>query len=144
MKAIIRLNVPDWQIGKKVSVYFPDSMILNSICEIDNKEWIKDNQFGMRDATEEERKSTQDYINSISKPTGIHFDDFDDVVEDLDFIQEHPKVGVELKVNNVATWKKDCRIWRCSNCDASFDTWRHEIVYNRYCPNCGCRMEEVE
>ena len=134
MKAIIRLDVPDWQIGKKVSVYFPDTMVLNSICEIDNT----DNQFKMRDATEEERKSTHDYIESISKPTGIQFDE---VVEELDFVQEHPKVRTKLKVNNVAKWKKDCRIWRCSNCDASFDTWRHEIVYNKYCPNCGKKME---
>lgn len=43
----------------------------------------------MRDATEEERKSTQDYIRSISKPTGIKFDE---VIEELDFVQEHPKV----------------------------------------------------
>lgn len=29
----------------------------------------------MRDATEEERKSVKDYIESISKPTGVHFDE---------------------------------------------------------------------
>ncbi len=95
MKAIIRLDVPDWQIGEKVSVYFPDTMVLNSICEIDNT----DNQFRMRDATEEERKSTQDYIRSISKPTGIQFDE---VVEELDFVQEHPKISnikKEVRVN---------------------------------------------
>lgn len=141
MKAIIRLDVPDWQIGKKVSVYFPDSMVSNSICEIDNTEWIRDNLFKMRDATEEERKSTQDYINSISKPTGIQFDE---VVEELNFVQEHPKIQTKLEVNNVAKWKKDYRIWKCSNCDASFDTWRHEIVYNNYCPNCGAKMEIEE
>ena len=45
MKAIIRLDVPDWQIGKKVSVYFPDSMVSNSICEIDNTEGIKSIEF---------------------------------------------------------------------------------------------------
>lgn len=33
MQAIIRVDVPDWQIGKKVSVYFPDSMMIHSVCE---------------------------------------------------------------------------------------------------------------
>ena len=104
MKAIIRLDVPDWQIGKKVSVYFPDSMVLNSICEIDNT----DNQFRMRDATEEERKSTHDYIESISKPTGIQFDE---VVEELDFVQEHPKVRTNLEVNNVTNKRQIVKDW---------------------------------
>lgn len=104
MKAIIKLDVPDWQIGKKVSVYFPDTMVLNSICEIDNT----DNQFRMRDATEEERKSTQDYIRSISKPTGIQFDE---VVEELDFVQEHPKVRTKLKVNNVTNKRQIVKDW---------------------------------
>ena len=104
MKAIIKLDVPDWQIGKKVSVYFPDSMVSNSICEIDNT----DNQFGMRDATEEERKSTRDYIDSISKPTGIQFDE---VVEELDFVQEHPKVQTKLKVNNDTSEKQIVKDW---------------------------------
>lgn len=108
MKAIIKLDVPDWQIGKKVSVYFPDSMVSNSICEIDNMEWIKDNQLGMRDATEEERKSTQDYINSISKPTGIKFDE---VVEELDFVQEHPKIRTKLEVNNATSEKQIVKDW---------------------------------
>ena len=33
MKAVIRLDVPDWQIGQKVSVYFPDTMLKKSVCE---------------------------------------------------------------------------------------------------------------
>lgn len=32
-KSIIRLEVPAWQIGKEVSVYFPDSMVKHGICE---------------------------------------------------------------------------------------------------------------
>ena len=35
----------------------------------------------MRDATEEEQKSTKDYISSISKPTGFHFNEaFEELV----------------------------------------------------------------
>lgn len=49
----------------------------------------------MRDATAEEQKSTHDYIKSISKPTGIQFDD---VVEEIDFVQEHPRIKTKLRV----------------------------------------------
>jgi hypothetical protein len=48
----------------------------------------------MRDATEEERKSTKDYIDSISKPTGLQFDD---IYEELDFVQPHKKISVKLQ-----------------------------------------------
>lgn len=33
MKAIIKLDVPEWQIGKEVSIYFPDTMMKHAICE---------------------------------------------------------------------------------------------------------------
>ena len=49
----------------------------------------------MRDATEEERKSTKDYIDSISKPTGLQFDD---TYEELDFVQPHKKLSVNLQL----------------------------------------------
>jgi hypothetical protein len=62
----------------------------------------------MRDATEEERKSTHDYIESISKPTGIQFDE---VIEELDFVQEHPKIRTKLEVNNVTSEKQIVKDW---------------------------------
>ena len=33
MKAVIELDVPDWQIGQEVSVYFPDTMCKRGICQ---------------------------------------------------------------------------------------------------------------
>lgn len=33
MKAVIKLDVPDWQIGQEVSVYFKDTMMKKGICE---------------------------------------------------------------------------------------------------------------
>ena len=33
MKAIIRLDGPEWQIGTEVSVYFKDTMVQRAICE---------------------------------------------------------------------------------------------------------------
>lgn len=35
MKAIIKLDVPEWQIGEEVFVYFPDTMCRKAICELD-------------------------------------------------------------------------------------------------------------
>lgn len=35
MKAVIKLDVPDWQIGEDVSVYFPDTMCKRGVCEKD-------------------------------------------------------------------------------------------------------------
>lgn len=34
MKAVIQLDVPDWQIGQDVSVYFPDTMLKHGKCEM--------------------------------------------------------------------------------------------------------------
>ena len=31
--AVIRVKVPKWQIGEKVSIYFPDTMTKWSVCE---------------------------------------------------------------------------------------------------------------
>ena len=33
MKAVVYLDVPEWQIGQEVSVYFPDSMMKRSVCK---------------------------------------------------------------------------------------------------------------
>ena len=49
----------------------------------------------MRDATEEERKSTKDYIDSISKPTGLRFDD---LYEEIDFVQSHKKIPCTITI----------------------------------------------
>lgn len=35
MKAIIRLDIPDYQIGQKVSIYFPDTMKIEGVTEMD-------------------------------------------------------------------------------------------------------------
>ena len=52
----------------------------------------------MRDATPEELKSVNDYINSISKPTGVKFD-FDEEQEQIDFVQPHRTVGKLISVD---------------------------------------------
>lgn len=37
MKAIIKLDVPEWQIGQEVRIYFPDTMVKYAKCEAVNK-----------------------------------------------------------------------------------------------------------
>ena len=34
VKAVIELDVPEWQIGQEVTVYFPDSMMKHGKCEL--------------------------------------------------------------------------------------------------------------
>ena len=34
MKAVIELDVPEWQIGQNVTVYFPDTMVKQCKCEL--------------------------------------------------------------------------------------------------------------
>lgn len=52
----------------------------------------------MRGATPEELKSVNDYIKSISKPTGVKFD-FDEEQEQIDFVQPHKTVGKLISVD---------------------------------------------
>ena len=35
MNAVIRVNVPDWQIGEEVTLYFKDTMTIKAKCEED-------------------------------------------------------------------------------------------------------------
>ena len=62
MNAIIHLDVPEWQIGQEVTVYFPDTMQKKGTCELmkeqEKKEiklhkkhvitWKRDDEFTMR------------------------------------------------------------------------------------------------
>lgn len=113
----------------------------------------------MRDATEEERKSTKDYIDSISKPTGLQFDD---VYEELDFVQPHKKLAVNLQLcedaisrESVIEWLKDKDIIKTKNQE---ENARRELAelpsvtpsYNSVkselepCEDCISRTEAIE
>lgn len=50
MEAIIKLDVPDWQIGQEVAVYFKDTMRKTGICE-KNNDWIPVNERLPEDGT---------------------------------------------------------------------------------------------
>ena len=98
----------------------------------------------MRDATPEEQKSVNDYIKSISNPTGIEFDididkkvesygkllkhpvvkhimGMDETQEQLDFVQPHKKIPVTLTVQKEKTcdgclFQQYPRITVCQEC----------------------------
>ena len=42
MKAVIKLDVPDFQIGEDVTVYFKDTMMKKGVCEADTIVHCKD------------------------------------------------------------------------------------------------------
>ena len=42
MKAVIKLDVPEWQIGQETTVYFPDTMMKHGICQKDEIVRCKD------------------------------------------------------------------------------------------------------
>ena len=41
--AIIKVKVPEWQIGEEVKIYFKDTMYISGICEKEDKDKDKDN-----------------------------------------------------------------------------------------------------
>lgn len=61
----------------------------------------------MRDATAEEHKSTSDYVKKISKRTNLRFDE---VIEEIDFVQKHPKVKVKLRICEDCISREDARM----------------------------------
>ena len=41
MKAVIRLDVPEWQIGQEVTVFFKDTMEKNGICDAEQPQIVR-------------------------------------------------------------------------------------------------------
>lgn len=53
MKAIIRIDVPEYQIGQEVSCYFKDTMNVKGICEAERTgHWLKANPFLLAECSE--------------------------------------------------------------------------------------------
>ena len=121
----------------------------------------------MRDATKQEQKSTSDYIKSISKPTGVQFNDLisreaviDHICEDKECYKEECK-GRTLKRCPDLQWVFDLpsatpqpkvgrwievdplgtgdKTYQCSECKTG--DWSITVEEYQYCPYCGCYME---
>ena len=70
LKYLVKMQIDQGGVGFAVD-NDPD----HDCCWDDVLAWIEAQPTEMRDATEEERKSVKDYVESISKPTGIRFED---------------------------------------------------------------------
>lgn len=44
MKAVIRVDVPEWQIGQDVGLFFPDTMHIFAKCEADGSDPLKEQE----------------------------------------------------------------------------------------------------
>ena len=85
MNAVIRLDVPDFQIGEPVSVYFKDTMLKKSVCEEERVyvnlviSWLREiainnmynnRQMGFVDAVEEIRDRAATGLANYLKDKG--------------------------------------------------------------------------
>lgn len=48
VNAIIRIKVPEWQIGEEVKIYFKDTMYIRALCEKEDKEKTNENIYSNR------------------------------------------------------------------------------------------------
>lgn len=70
MKAIIELDVPDYQIGQKVSIYFKDTMMIKAIVQepcvdVVSKQAVLDLVDGYSESRSNVEDVTQDIISDI-------------------------------------------------------------------------------
>lgn len=54
-------------------------------------------EYAMRNATKQESKSTSNYIESISKPTGVHFNNESDIFERLNRFSD----GIDFEIDSI-------------------------------------------
>ena len=47
MKAVIELDVPEWQINQNVAVYFPDTMMKHGVCKPEKRYIMDEKDNGM-------------------------------------------------------------------------------------------------
>lgn len=71
MKAIIQLDVPEWQIGQEVSVYFPDTMQQKAKCELLKESDITEEDFHFGDWLKAEMKKLDWDIYDLSIESGV-------------------------------------------------------------------------
>ena len=87
MKAVIRLDVPEYQIGKEVSVFFQDTMVKKALCE-----------------QVEYRVETQQLIDHIK--TAIDVDDWAKVMVE-ERLTEYEKINQMMQL--IAGYLPKCR-----------------------------------
>ena len=165
MKAIIRLEVPEHQIGREVSCYFKDTMSVKGICEkAEESEWEHDHDVlkaydnGFEDGLDEGLKvgACED---CISRQAAIDLADElkDDLPDDdrlSDMVMSHNEGILEyqtkLSLLPSVTPKQKTGRWiddKCSVCGKGIEDliaspeWYSDEKPN-FCPFCGIKIEE--
>lgn len=139
MKAIIQIDVPNYQIGQEVSIYFKDTMMIKGIVQessgdlISRAELLKAidtwDKFGYTETGCFVREPKGDYVPYI------HYDDVIKCIKGMPSVNpQEPKTGHWI------LWNTDSYdyTYKCDKCGSirNNDT--------NYCPNCGCRMVEPQ
>lgn len=145
MRAIIEIDVPDYQIGQEVSIYFKDTMMIKGVVQEPSGDAIS------RQAVLYLLEDTNNgwIINEVSQlppvnpqePKTIRGLHLSQKYKDWQFIQE-PKTGHWIEKDGF----DGDTYYDCSECGESWTTiegtpWDNEW---NYCPNCGARMTESD
>jgi DNA-directed RNA polymerase subunit RPC12/RpoP len=122
MKAIIELDVPDYQIGQEVSIYFKDTMMIKAIVQEPCEDAIR-------------RQAVLNEIPVLWNSNG----DKDYCMESLrDFVTELPPVTQKSGHWIVHEKPHGIRYLECPYCNIWY--LNEHLIRNSYCPNCGAKM----
>ena len=86
------------------------------------KDELRSFEYSMREATKEERDSVNKHIESISKPTGVHFYDKEDdvakiIYDNLNYMYcDNCRFDSEIK-------EEDSDEWGCDDCHRKYNGW---------------------
>jgi DNA-directed RNA polymerase subunit RPC12/RpoP len=139
MKAIIELDVPEFQIGQEVSIYFKDTMMIKGIVQAPcgdaiSRQAVLDLLFNSYIKTE---------LTSIGDASKEYAELCVDELNELPSVKpQEPKTGHWIEKDG---FDGDV-YYDCSECGESWTTiegtpWDNEW---NYCPNCGARMFEPQ
>lgn len=154
MNAIIRLNIPDYQIGEEVSIYFKDTMMKKGVVE---KEILCEDAVSRKsviDAIEDENRNGhyscfasnddaqcfKQTIKDLPKVTSVA------CIAKVEFDDDKLKEIVNKVATDMFVVEKDKGEWlnnihqncTCSKC--GYVCAESDVDEYKFCPNCGSDM----
>ena len=135
MRAIIEVDVPDYQIGQEASIYFKDTMMIKGIVQEPSITWVT----GADGAKIAFKDVPVWKVTKICEILG-------DVVEAEE--EQEPKTGHWIQTNEFFINQDGQFIYKfiCSECKSLsyFRKSNKKAIGANVCPNCGCRMVEPQ